>query len=151
MNKAFVREPDDTGQRHCPRCGSLGIAVQAPTLVSFLNEEARANLAETAFYCPFAKCEVAYFDDFERIAKVDALLKPAYPKDPEAPVCGCFGLTLEDIEQDVDEGGVSRVRALLAKSQSPEARCATMSPTGQCCMPEVQRIFMRLRTAAQGG
>lgn len=151
MNKAFVREPDDTGQRNCPRCGSIGVPVQAETLASFLTAEARTNLADTAYYCPFAKCEVAYFDDFERMATVDSLTRPAYPKDPEAPLCGCFGLTLEDVEADVAEGGVTRVRALLAKSQSPEAHCKTMSPTGQSCTPEVQRCFMRLRTAAQGG
>ena len=38
MNKAFVREPDDTGAGHCPRCGSLGIAVGAETLAAQLVE-----------------------------------------------------------------------------------------------------------------
>ena len=151
MNKAFVREPDDTGERHCPRCGSLGIAVGGVTLDSFLKPEARAQLSEPAFFCSFARCEVAYFDLFERTAPVSALVRPVYEKDPTAPLCGCFGLTVDDVEQDVEEGGVRRVRELLAKSQSPEARCAQLSPTGQSCMPQVQRYFMKLRSAAQGG
>ena len=29
MNKAFVREPDETGALHCPACGSLGSPVGA--------------------------------------------------------------------------------------------------------------------------
>ena len=27
MNKAFIAEPVDTGERNCPRCGSLGVPV----------------------------------------------------------------------------------------------------------------------------
>jgi len=151
MNKAFVREPDDTGERHCPRCGSLGIGVGPVTLDSFLTPEARSQLSESAFFCPFPKCEVAYFDLFERTAPVSALVRPAYPKHPDVPLCGCFGLTAADVEKDIEEDSVTRVRALLEKSQSPEARCPTLSPTGQSCMPQVQRYFMKLRTARQGG
>ena len=36
MNTAFVREPDDTGQLHCPACGSLGTAVERDALVRFV-------------------------------------------------------------------------------------------------------------------
>ena len=34
MNKAFVREPDDTGDRYCPKCQSLGEAVGGGAAVS---------------------------------------------------------------------------------------------------------------------
>ena len=36
------------------------------------------------------------------------LNKPVYPKNPDAPICACFGLTRQDIEQDVSEGVVTR-------------------------------------------
>lgn len=145
MNKAFVKEPEDTGAAHCPRCGSLGVAVGDETLSAQLSAEDRRGLPESAYYCPFGRCEVGYFDHFERTTPADRVLRPVYPKDPDAPICGCFGFTCEEIEADVREGGATRVRELLAKSKSPEARCATMSPSGQCCMGEVQRYFMRLR------
>jgi len=146
MNKAFVREPDDTGAAYCPRCGSLGTAVEQRTLVAHLQPEAVKQLPATAYFCPFPKCDVAYFDTFERVATTESLLHPVYPKDSAAPLCGCFGLTREDVEADVREGGVTRVRELLAKSKSPEADCATKSASGQCCMPEVQRYFMKIRS-----
>ena len=111
MNKAFVREPDDTGAGYCPRCGSLGTAVGRPTLAAHLRAEAVGQLSDPAFFCPFARCDVVYFDTFERTATTDVLVRPVYPKDPTAPLCGCFGLTREDVEQDVREGGVARVRA----------------------------------------
>ena len=148
MNKAFIKEPDDTGQRHCPRCGSLGTAVQLETLQAHLTPEALRNLSDAAYFCPYPRCDVVYFDAFDRQATTDVLLHGVYPKDREAPMCGCFGLTEEDVEQDIREGGATRVRELLAKAKSPDARCTVRSASGQCCVPEVQRYFMKLRGAS---
>ena len=145
MNKAFVREPDDTGQRHCPRCGSLAVPVESRTLDAQLSGETRKLVAETAWFCPFPRCEVIYFDDFERTVLETDFGKPVYPKDPSAPICSCFGLSLDDIEQDLAEGGVRRVRELLAKARSPEAHCGLLAPSGQCCAGEVQRTYMQRR------
>jgi hypothetical protein len=147
MNKAFVREPDETGDRNCPRCGSLGVAVRAETLDAHLPGEARRLVAETAWFCPFARCDVVYFDAFERVVLTDVLGKPVYPKDPLAPICGCFGLTLDDIDDDIAEGGVTRVKELLARAKSPEANCSRLAISGQCCVPEVQRAYMQRRAA----
>ncbi|HQU43691.1 MAG: hypothetical protein B7Z73_03165 [Planctomycetia bacterium 21-64-5] len=145
MNKAFVREPEDTGAAHCPRCGSLGIAVGGETLTAQLTPDDRRSLPESAYYCPFPRCEVGYFDQFDRWVPSDSLLHPAWPKDPTAPICPCFGFTCEEIEADVREQSTRRVKELLARTKSAEARCTTLSPSGQCCMGEVQRYFMRLR------
>ena len=145
MNKAFVKEPEDTGDRLCPRCGSLGTPVGATTLDGQLPSEERRKLAESAWYCPYPRCEVGYFDQFDRWVGGDVLLHPSYPKDATAPLCPCFDFTRDQVEADVAENGARRVRELLAKSKSPEARCTTMSPSGQCCMPEVQKYFFRLR------
>lgn len=145
MNKAFVREPDDTGALHCPACGSLGVAVVRENWQAHVKEAFASGLAETAFFCPYAKCDVVYFDMFERRVTTDMVRHPVYPKDPVAPICGCFGLTREDVQADIDEGGVTRVRALLAKAKSPEARCRTLAADGRSCVPEVQRTYMKLR------
>ncbi|HEV3341850.1 MAG TPA: hypothetical protein VG125_15900 [Pirellulales bacterium] len=145
MNKAFVREPDDLGGAQCPRCGSLGIAVAGETLDAQLAPAERRNLPESAYYCPFARCEVGYFDQFDRWVASDKLLHPAYPKDPAAPLCPCFDFSCEEVEADVREGGTRRVKELLARTKSSSARCTTMSPSGQGCMGELQRYYMRLR------
>ncbi|HVX16001.1 MAG TPA: hypothetical protein VHC22_32755 [Pirellulales bacterium] len=145
MNKAFVREPDDTGAANCPRCGSLGVAVGNATLVGQLEADDRRHLPESAYYCPYPRCEVGYFDRFDRWVAAEKLLHPAYPKDSGAPICPCFDFGTEEIDADVRERGTRRVKELLARTKSPQARCITLSPSGQCCMPEVQRYFMRLR------
>jgi hypothetical protein len=110
-----------------------------------VSAEALSNLAKSAFFCDFPRCEVAYFDVFERSVTVESLVRPVWPKDPAAPLCGCFGLTAADVEADVAEGGVSRVKDVVLRSKTAEARCLTQSPTGQSCAAVVQRYYFRLR------
>ncbi|NQU20334.1 MAG: hypothetical protein HQ567_03560, partial [Candidatus Nealsonbacteria bacterium] len=70
MNKAFVREPDQTAD-YCPRCGSKGEQVGIDTLKSYLSDEQRRMIAEPANFCPSPRCDVAYFDTFERAISTD--------------------------------------------------------------------------------
>jgi transposase len=144
MNKAFVREPDSTAD-YCPRCGSKGEPVGSETLESFLIRDQRSKIAQTANFCPSARCEVAYFDMFERVVLAAELQRPVYPKSPDAPICVCFGLTREDIEEDVREGVVTRVKALLEKAKTPAARCSHMAPNGRPCVAHVQKYYLQCR------
>jgi hypothetical protein len=98
--------------------------------------EARRSLAASTYFCATPSCPVAYFDAFEATVLTDALTHPVYPKDPQAPLCACFGLTIDDVEADIAEGTPTRIRALLAKSKSPEARCEELSPTGRSCIAD---------------
>jgi hypothetical protein len=107
--------------------------------------EARRPLAASVYFCPTPNCSVAYFDAFEATVLTEALVRPVYPKDPTAPLCSCFGLTLEDVEADIAEGTPTRIRALLAKSKSPDAHCEELSPTGRSCIADVQRCYFKLR------
>lgn len=142
MNKAFVREPDRDAE-YCPRCGSQGEPVSGETLAAHVPEDKRAALAEPANFCPSPPCEVAYFDMFESIVLASELIRPVYPKDPAAPVCACFGLTLQDIEQDVAEGVVTRTRAALERARSPQARCKQAAANGRSCAAYVQKYFLQ--------
>ena len=146
MNKAFVKESEDPGDR-CPACGGFGNASQQVTLAAHIPEEARARLADTAYFCPQPTCEVAYFDQFEQIVTVDQLAKPLYPKDPDAPICPCFGLTCDDIDADLDDGVVTRVKTHLQQAQSDQAHCATTTGDGRSCVPAVQKYYMQRRNS----
>jgi hypothetical protein len=147
MNKAFIKEADDTGGR-CPKCGSLGSAVGAETLAAFVREPMLENIAKAAFFCEYARCEVVYFDAFERVVTTVDVRAAVWPKDPAAPICGCFGLTADDVAADVAEGGVGRVKSVIERSKTAEAACLTRSPTGRCCAADVQRCYFRLRGGA---
>jgi hypothetical protein len=144
MNKAFIREPDTT-EVYCPSCGAAGETTLRAAFETHVPPEARRALAASTYFCPTPSCPVAYFDAFEAVIPTDALARPVYPKDASAPLCACFGLTLDDVEADVADGTPHRIRALVAKTKSPEARCDELSPTGRCCLPEVQRCYFKLR------
>jgi hypothetical protein len=144
MNKAFVKEQDSTEGR-CPKCGSPGIAVFQATLAAHLPRERLENLTDSAFFCAQPRCPVVYFDLFDRIVDESQVMTPVYPKNPEAPLCACFGLTCEEVDQDILEGVVTRTRACVERAKTPEARCGTASPSGQPCTAEVQRYYMKRR------
>jgi hypothetical protein len=146
MNKAFVREPDQTAE-YCPRCGSQGQPVGGDTLQAYLSAEQRRKVSDPANFCPSPQCEVIYFDAFERVVLASELSRPVYPKDPDAPLCACFGLTRQDIEQDVAEGVVTRTKAILEKAKSPEARCTQHAANGQPCVAYIQKYYMQCRGA----
>jgi hypothetical protein len=146
MNKAFVREPDQTAD-FCPRCGSQGQPVGRETMQSYLDKGQITKVADPANFCRSPKCDVVYFDSFERVVLSGDLERPVYPKDPDAPICACFGLTRADIEQDVREGVTTRTKAVLEKAKSSEARCRQRAANGQSCVAYVQRYFMLCRAA----
>jgi hypothetical protein len=148
MNKAFVREPEDDGRAYCPRCKSLGAAVESGPLDTHIRPESRGKIRDAAWFCGFSRCEVAYFNQFGAIVTMDELKAPVYPYDPNAPICACFGLTYDDVEADIRDLVPARIRELLGKSKSPAANCQTLAPDGRCCMSAVQELYMRLRSAS---
>jgi hypothetical protein len=146
MNKAFVREPEPDGRAFCPRCGTLGTPVENDTLNEHVQPDARNKLGDSAWYCPYARCDAAYFNLFEAIVLVSELNAAAYPYDLDAPMCGCFGFAYDDVEADVRDGTPTRIRELLARSQTAEAQCSRLAIDGQCCLGAVQELYMRLRS-----
>ena len=145
MNKAFVREPEQMAD-YCPRCGSQGEPVTAETLRAWLTEEQRRGLAEPANFCPAPQCEVVYFDAFERYLLSRDVARPVYPKDPSAPVCACFGLTRDDIEQDVQEGGNTPRQSRGPAGEIAGGQCRHHAANGRSCVPYIQKYFQQCRS-----
>jgi hypothetical protein len=144
VNKAFVRESDSTEVR-CPRCTAIGEEALRSAVEHLTTPEARRVLGATAYFCPTPTCEVAYFDAFEATVPVDQLTEPVHPKSPDAPLCPCFGLTRDDVATDAESAVPQRIRELYRRSKTDEAKCHELSPTGRCCLPEVQRLYFRLK------
>jgi hypothetical protein len=146
MNKAFVREPEDDGRGYCPYCGSLGTPVGEGPLDTHIRPKSRAKMRDAAWFCGFPRCEVAYFNQFDAVVLMNELKGAVYPYDVTAPLCACFGLTYDDVEADVRDGEPTRVRQLLTKSKSSNARCHTLAADGRCCMGAVQELYIKLRS-----
>jgi len=115
--------------------------VDAPTLEAQLPAEARAPLGTAAFYCVNPSCRTAYFNAWGAAVADDRLARPAWPKDPDGPICPCFGVRVEEVQADAREGKKERVRDLVERSKGPEARCRERCPDGRPCVPRVLRLF----------
>ena len=146
MNKAFIKESDGLEEIRCPGCESVGVAVGNATLNHHIRPEFRAALGDQAWFCRYAGCPVAYFNNWAGQALVTQLRGPVYPKSPDAPLCSCFPFSIEEIEADAREPVPRRIRELYALSQTPEARCSQLSPDGQCCLTEIQRLYFRFKS-----
>src|SRR6201999_1868228 len=123
MNKAFVREPEDDGRAFCPRCRNLGVPVNSATLDTHIKPESRAKMVDSAWFCSFYRCDVAYFNLFGGVVLADELKGPVYPHDANAPICACFGVTYDDVVADVDDDVPKRIRSVVARSKAGEAQC----------------------------
>src|SRR5690242_18281917 len=108
MNKAFVREPDEPDPR-CPACGVLGVATPRPVVAAHLPLDATATLSENGFYCANPRCDVAYYDASGASVDRKFLRGGTFPKDVNAPVCPCTGLSAEQVERDARAGQRDRV------------------------------------------
>ena len=128
MNKAFVREPEDDGRAVLPALPVARRAGGGRATRYARSPESRAKLLDDAWFCNFPRCDVAYFNQFDAVVTVDELRAPVYPKDPDAPLCACFGFTYDDVVADVHDGTPTRIRALLARSKSRRKPTASRSP-----------------------
>jgi hypothetical protein len=145
MNKAFVKEPEFDGRAFCPRCGNLGHPVEAGPLDTYVRPESRGRMHDSAWFCGFPRCDVAYFNLFDAVVMTDELKRSVYPKDPNAPICACFGFRYDDVERDADAPTPTRIRELFAKSKTAEANCHTLAADGRPCITAIQELYMKLR------
>ena len=145
MNKAFLREPDADVRVMCPRCATPGTPVDSGPLDNHIMPQHRDRLPNHAWYCSQISCDVAYFSNVGHLVILDELRSAVYPYDIDAPICACFGFGYDEVEADVLAAKPERIRNLLLRSQSAEARCSTLAIDGQCCIKEIQRLYLKLR------
>lgn len=149
VNKAFLREPDEPDDLRCPRCQVLGQPASREAAAALMPVEELRRLGNTVWFCPNPGCDAGYYDGFEQSVPAARFQRPVYPKDPRAPICPCLGLTAEAVEADARAGNPAGVKALIARTKAAPMSCATRTPTGRCCVDEVQRLY--LKTAAKQG
>ncbi len=153
MSRAFIKEAEAPGPA-CPSppgCGGAGVPVSRVTLLARLGPDVAARLEGEAFFCPDPACPVAYFDTRGERATRDELLEPAFLKHQGAPLCACFGVSREAIEDLARRGDKAGMRAFLERAGSPEARCASRAADGRSCATEARRVFLRALEGGSGG
>jgi len=145
VSRAFIKEPE-APEPSCPSppgCGGVGVPVSRVTLEARLRPEAAARFAGAGYFCPDPVCAVAYFDAAGERALREEMVAPAWPKNQGAPLCACFRVAREAFEDFGRRGDKAAMRDFLARTESPEARCASCAADGRCCAPEARRVFLR--------
>ena len=135
-----MKESEQADPR-CPECGALGAEVGRVTLQGHLGADDCSRLGARAYYCVNSGCPTAYFNTWGVSIPFERMTRTAYPKDPEGPICPCFGVNVSDIVGDARAGKRERIRDLTTRSQGPQARCVETCPDGETCLPRVLRLF----------
>ena len=152
MSRAFIKEPETTGPG-CPSppgCGGTGVPVSRATLQARLRPAAAERFLDAGYFCPDPACAVAYFDARRERALRDEMIDPAWPKNAGAPLCACFGVTREALEDLGRRGDKAAMRAFLERTGSPEAHCEIRAADGRSCATEARRVFIRELQRAAG-
>jgi len=145
MNKAFMKEPD-APKPACPMpkgCGSPGVPVSTATVAAQLSPEAAQEFSSDVFYCANPGCPVGYFDQWGHVVPAEDLRTSAWPKDPDAPICSCLGVTADRIIEDALEGNRDTVLRIIEEARKEDAACETRSPEGCSCETRVRRLFLQ--------
>lgn len=130
----------------CSRCSGSGDRVHLVTLESLLHPEAWARVRPSRYrFCASSDCEVVYFpeDGSSPFTKPDLTVRVGI-KEQEGPrlVCYCFGHSIEEVQQQVEETGGSTVPTeILARIQADTCWCRTKNPHGRCCLGAIRQLI----------
>lgn len=133
----------DAPEPRCPECGARGRSTAAATIAAHVADARKESIAGDMRFCDDPACRVVYFDGFHPPVRVDELVRPVWPKDGDAPVCACFGVTERDVEACAAASDKARMRTWIERVNGPEARCALRAADGRSCEPALRRIFLR--------
>jgi copper chaperone CopZ len=129
----------------CPQCGDAGQRVGAVTVDAQVRLEVLCGLADRTGWrmCRGATCATVYFRDGESVGIEDVKAVPFQKSgSPRRLVCFCFEHSVEAVERDVDNNGVSAIEASIraACSQGLDD-CKRRNPQGRCCLGNVRAVL----------
>jgi CopZ-like zinc binding protein len=128
----------------CPECGSRSKNVDAITVKSLVRSLPFGITPAQYYFCETPVCDVVYFSSNPQAPTFnrDDLLVPVGVKqkhDP-VPVCYCFGVSRQDISDEVRRTGKSVVgERIKAEVKAGRCACEVKNPSGKCCLGNVTR------------
>ena len=117
----------------------------------------RSELLESALhgtyrFCQAGDCQVVYFEERgTRVFTVDDLRITVGVKattDP-TPLCYCFGFNEGHLREEISQTGSTTVPERISRLvREGLCACDVRSPSGRCCLGEVNRTANRLKHEA---
>ena len=149
-----LHPPTACGPAKCPACGALGKPVQRLTLGALLKPEHRPQIPpqQEFCFCRTPTCDVVYFRPGEPLFRKDDLAVPVglkEPSNPTAPVCYCFGWTLQKIRAEIEATGQSTaIDQIKAQVKAGNCYCEVTNPQGSCCLGNVANAVQEAKALA---
>ena len=96
------------------------------------------------YFCNDSTCDVVYFaaDPTAPIFRRGDLLVRVGVKEQDDPsqVCYCFGITRNDIQDEIRKTGKSTIaERIRAEVKAGRCACEMKNPSGKCCLGNVMR------------
>ena len=128
-------------------CPARGRPVTVRTMLLMLKPEFFDQLGDRQYrFCASPDCPVVYFSDDRRFTIDDLRIRVGLKaKDDPVPLCYCFGLSEEDVREEIRTQGRTTILDRL-KSLVKDGMCACeeRNPSGACCLGGVARVVERL-------
>ena len=137
-------------KQECPGCGHIGHGVQLKTVKSLLNKSLFEIKGKDYNFCSTSTCDVVYYEvnvgQIFTETDIDEKVYPKHLNDENVKVCNCFNYTLQDIRQDVDETGNSKIFEKITQgTKLGICACDLRNPEGKCCLPNIKNLLQNNR------
>jgi hypothetical protein len=137
----------------CPVCGNRSRQVGAITVRSLVRRLPFGMPSAQYYFCLARTCRVVYFSPTSgapTFREDDLLVRLGQKDEQSGLVCYCFGLTRNDITEEVQQTGKSIVtERVKAEIRAGHCACELKNPSGKCCLGDLTRVVQEaLRRAA---
>lgn len=123
-----------TNKRNCPDCGRAAVEVGITTILHHLKSPWTHELRVQKYYfCETVECDAVYFGEDGSVIGTTKIRGEIGQKrkDPDRPLCYCFGVTQSDAERDPN------IKAFVVEqTKRGVCACDTRNPSGRCCLKD---------------
>ncbi len=138
----------------CPECGSRSKQVDTLTVKSLVRKMPFGMVPAQYYFCEETACDLVYFpSDAEAPSfhRGDLLVRVGLKEETDPiPVCYCFGVSRQDIWDEIREKGKSSVaERIKAEVKAGNCACELKNPSGKCCLGNVTRAVQEGPRTAQ--
>ncbi len=136
----------------CPVSGARSKQVNVLTVKSLVQHLSFGAPRARYYFCEDSDCDVIYFpwqSDAPTFRKADLCVRVGVKeKSDPIPVCYCFGVTRENIEEEIRRSGKSTfAERITAEIQKGNCACEVKNPSGKCCLGKVTRAAQQASAA----
>jgi len=128
----------------CPLTGTRSKKVDFVTIQSLVRHLPFGMPPVQYYFCGAVDCDIVYFPSHPEAPtfyRDDLLVRVGVKEthDP-IPVCYCFGIMRETIEEEIRHTGKSTVaERIKAEVKAGRCACQVKNPSGRCCLGNVSR------------